>query len=45
MDWLRDIELDEYADKLQGTGLNGPVIVCHAIITYSSYQAASDGVP
>lgn len=27
MDWLRDIELDEFADKLQGTGISGPVIV------------------
>ncbi len=27
MDWMREIELDEYAGALQGTGLSGPVVV------------------
>ena len=27
MDWLREIELDEYAQALQGSGINGPVVV------------------
>ncbi len=27
MDWLREIELEEYAQALQGTGINGPVVV------------------
>ena len=27
MDWLREIELDEYAGRLQGTGVSGPVMV------------------